>query len=170
MKNAREVIREAWNDYARYVGREYAPFIEEHYMEDAEIAFVTMGAYSKDAVYAAKKLRSKGIRAGVLRIRYWRPFPSQELRKALEGVRAIGALDFSYSFGSADHAGAFFNELRSALYEMQSKPVLMDFMFVGGREPSLANFMEAGRLLEDATKLGRSKKMVRWLTLRGDDV
>ena len=170
MKKAKEVIREAWSDYATYVEIEYPSFIETKYMDDAKTALVTMGAYFKDAVYAAKKLRREGIQAGVVRLRYWRPFPAEELRKALEGVKAVGALDFSYSFGSPDSAGAFFNELRAALYESSSRPHLMDFMFVGGREPSPEHFEKAIRLVQEAAEKDRVKKRVWWLTLRGEDI
>jgi pyruvate ferredoxin oxidoreductase alpha subunit len=170
MKNAKDVIREAWKDYARYVGRDYPPFIETHYMDDANIALITMGAYSKNAVYVAKKLREEGVKIGVVRLRYWRPFPTDELRKTLEGVEAAGVLDFSYSFGSPDSTGAFFNDIRSALYDSDSRPLLTNFMFVGGREPSLKHFEEAARSVKESKEAGKVKKVAQWLTLRGEDI
>jgi pyruvate ferredoxin oxidoreductase alpha subunit len=166
---ARGVIIEAWEAYARLVGREYPPFTESKYMDDAEIALVTMGAYTKDAVYVAKRLREQGVKVGVLRLRYFRPFPSKELTEALRKVKAVGIVDFSYSFGSADSAGVLFNEVRSTLYGVSSRPLLMGFMFVGGREPSVKHFEQAVRLLQEASEKGTVEKPVRWLTLRGED-
>ena len=167
---AREVIPEAWKAYSRFVGREYPPFIESRHMEDAEIALVTMGAYAKDAAYAADKLRRQGVKVGVVRIRYFRPFPNKELIEALSKVKAIGIADFSYSFGSADSSSVLFNEVRSTLYESDSRPLLMDFMFVGGREPSVEHFEQAIRLLQQGAEKGTVEKRIRWPTLRGEDL
>jgi len=168
MAQAREVIREAWRDFAVFVGREYPPFIENMYIEDAEIALVTMGAYAKDAVHVATKLRQEGVKVGVVRLRYFRPFPQGELAEVLGKVKAAGVVDFSYSFGSADSSSVLFNEVRSALYESGSHPLLMDFMFVGGREPSVEHFEQAVRLLEKGAGKGAVEKHVWWPTLRGE--
>ena len=169
MTNAAEVIQEAWRDYASFVGREYPPFIEAKCMEDAEIALVTMGAYAKDAVHVAKKLREGGLKVGVIRIRYFRPFPGKELVETLEKVKAVGIVDFSYSFGSADSSSVLFNELKSALYESSSRPLLLDFMFIGGREPSVEHFEQAFMLLQKGSAKGKIAKHVWWPTLRGEN-
>jgi len=169
MKSAKEVIREAWDAYSRYVGRRYPPFMETVSMEDAEIALVSMGAYTKDAVYIASKLRKEGIKVGVVSVRYFRSFPAQELRETLKEVKAVGVLDFSYSYGSPDSTGVLFNEVRSTLYENDTRPLLTDFMFVGGREPSVTHFEACVRLLQRSIEKGKVEKQVRWLTLRGED-
>jgi pyruvate ferredoxin oxidoreductase alpha subunit len=167
MGKAPDVIREAWRDYARLTGREYPPFIESKYMDDAEIALVTMGAYAKDAMYAAGKLRRQGVRVGVVRIRYFRPFPCREITEALEKVKAVGVLDFSYSFGSAGSSSVLFNEVRATMCESLSRPILIDFMFVGGREPSVEHFEQAATLLQRRADEGTVGELVRWPTLRG---
>ncbi len=169
MKNSRAVIREAWEDYHRHVGRRYPPFVESAFMEDAEVALVTLGVYTKDAVYAARKARERGVKAGVVRLRYWRPFPAEELRTALKDVKGVGVLDFSYSMGSPDFAGAFFTDVRSALYPDGPKP-LVDFILAGGREPSVEHFLDAIGHVHEAAVDGKASKAVRWLTLRGEDV
>jgi pyruvate ferredoxin oxidoreductase alpha subunit len=170
MKNSMRVISNAWKDLARYVGREYPPFIETTLMEDAEIALVSMGAYTKDAIYAARKLRKSGIKAGVVRLRYWRPFPAEELRDTLQDAKAIGVVDFSYSMGSPDSGGAFFNDVRSALYENDSRVRLLDFVFAGGREPSIGDFERAVHLVDEAARDRKVSRIAHWLTLRGEDV
>ena len=170
IKNSKHVIREAWKDYSAYVGRQYSPFIESTFMDDADIALVSMGAYTKDAIFAAKKLKKRGIKAGVLRLRYWRPFPADELRNALQDIKAVGVLDFSYSMGSPDFAGAFFNDVRSTLYQGRSKPPVIDFILAGGREPTVRHFEEAIGLVQEAAQRGGASKIVHWITLRGEDV
>jgi pyruvate ferredoxin oxidoreductase alpha subunit len=169
MAKAREVIQEAWKDYTRFVRREYSPFVEKKYMDDAEIAFVTMGAYAKDAMYIAGKLRKQGIKIGVVRMRYFRPFPSKEISEALKKVKAAGVIDFSYSFGSTDSSSVLFSEIKSTLYDSGSRPLLMDFMFVGGREPSVKHFEHAAELLQQSAEKGKTEKQVRWLTLRDEN-
>lgn len=169
MKNASGVIEEAWETYADIIGRKYPAFLEQDHTEDAEIILVIMGAYTKDAMYAAAKLREQGIKVGVVRIRYFRPFPKKELAKVVAKAKAVGVLDFSYSFGSADDSSVLFNEVRSALYDSVSKPLLMDFMFVGGREPSIEHFEQSVKHLKKSIEKGKTEKLVWWPTLRGED-
>jgi pyruvate ferredoxin oxidoreductase alpha subunit len=169
MKRSREVIAEAWKDFEEYVGRRYPPFVETTLMEDADIAILTMGAYVKDAIYVARKLRKEGLKVGVVRPRYWRPYPAEELRGILKDVKGVAVLDFSYSYGSPDHAGAFYKELRSTLYDSSTRPILLDFLFLGGREPSIEHFEEALRITKESVDKGKASKLVRWLTLRGED-
>lgn len=168
MMKAREVIQEAWKAYARLVRREYSPFVEDRYMEDAEVAIVTMGTYARDALYVAEKLRKQGVKIGVLRLRYFRPFPSNEITEALRNVKAVGVVDFSYSFGSTDSSSVLFNEVRSTLYGSGLHPQLMDFMFVGGREPSVRHFEQVAMLLRQGAEKGTVEKHVWWPTLRGE--
>lgn len=168
MKSSKEVIRNAWLDFDRYVGRRYDPFIEKTLMEDAEIVLICMGAYTKDAIYAARKMRSKGVKAGVIRLRYLRPFPFEELKDAINGINAIGVLDFSYSYGSPCYGGVLYNEIRSALYGNIDIPIV-EFILVGGREPTIKNFERAIEIINDAAK-GKDFKNVNWLTLRGEDI
>jgi pyruvate ferredoxin oxidoreductase alpha subunit len=168
MEQSKEAIRHAWKSYNQIISREYPTFVESSFMEDADIAFVTMGAYSKDAVHVATKLRKEGVKLGVVRLRYFRPFPQKELAEALSKVESVGVLDFSYSFGSADSSSVLFNEVRSALYDSGSKPSLMDFMFIGGREPSVEDFEQAARQLKKTLK-GSAKQKVIWPTLRGEN-
>uniref|UniRef100_A0A7J3ZL68 2-oxoacid oxidoreductase (ferredoxin) n=1 Tax=Fervidicoccus fontis TaxID=683846 RepID=A0A7J3ZL68_9CREN len=173
MKRAyREVIPEAWKLYNEIAGRDYPVYVEEFFMEDAEIALVTMGAYTSTAVTAAKRLREKGIKVGVVRSRYFRPFPYEELRKSLEkeNVRGIGVLDFSYSIGSPNFGGVLYTELRSALYDADIRPLIIDFLFLGGREPGLLHFMKAAEIVKEAVDKGRVEKPVYWLTLKGEDI
>jgi pyruvate ferredoxin oxidoreductase alpha subunit len=166
--NSKDVIRRSWSAYSRLTGREYPAFIECVGMGDAEIALVTMGAYAKDVAYVARRLRQQGVKAGAVRLRYFRPFPNEELTEALKNVKAVGVVDFSYAYGSPNSSSVLFNEVRSALYESSSRPAMMDFMFVGGREPSVEHFERAFRLLQKSVNREPSERQVIWPTLRGE--
>jgi len=115
-------------------------------------------------------MRERGVKAGVVRLRYWRPFPAEELRNALKNAKAVGVADFSYGMGSPDFTGAFFNDVRSALYQNSSRPPLLDFILAGGREPTVRHFEQAIRMMEKAAQTGSVSKIANWITLRGEDV
>lgn len=169
MSNAKKVILEAWKDYSRYVGKEYSPLIETENIEDADIAIVTMGAYAKDVSFAAKMERKKGVNVGIVRLRYFRPFPTEELKEVLRDVKAVGVVDFSYSFGSPDSASVLFNEVRAALcLENSSNPLLIDFMFVGGREPTVEHMVQVIHTIQKSVNGKTIERRVRWPTLRGE--
>ncbi|MEM1620183.1 MAG: hypothetical protein QXU52_05535 [Fervidicoccaceae archaeon] len=171
MKRAyKEVIPEAWKLYNEVAGRDYKPFVESWFMEDAKYALVTMGAYTINAIAAAKRMREKGVKVGVVRSRYMRPFPYIELRQALENVESVGVLDFSFSFGSPYSGGVLYTELKSALYEADVRPLITDFLFLGGREPSVGHFVKAVEIIQKYAELKRVEKNVHWLTLKGEDI
>jgi pyruvate ferredoxin oxidoreductase alpha subunit len=169
MKRAKEVIVEAWKDFERYTGRHYPPFIEAKGIEDADIAVVSMGVYMKDIEYVAEKMRNKGVKVGTVRLRYIRPFPAEELVKLLDGKKAVGVIEFGYSFGSPFRTGSLYHEVATTLYEADSRPVLTDYLFLGGREPKIEHFATVIEKVEKTSKQKPEKK-VFWVTLRGEDI
>jgi len=93
MRDAQQVIREVEEDFAQKFGRRYGP-TEEYRMEDAEVAIVAMGTLGREAQVAVDRLRDGGIRAGALRLRWFRPFPRLDL-----AGREVVVIDRDYSFG-----------------------------------------------------------------------
>jgi pyruvate ferredoxin oxidoreductase alpha subunit len=170
VSKSRDVIKRAWTDYSKLSGREYPAFIECLGMDDAEVVLVTMGAYAKDVAYVTRKVRRQEVKAGVVRLRYFRPFPYEELTEALKNAKAVGVVDFSYAYGSSHSSSVLFNDVRSTLYESGSRPALMDFMFIGGREPSVEHFEQAFMLLQKSTERGSFERKVVWPTLRGENL
>lgn len=171
MKRAKDdVIPGAWKRWGDVTGRRYPAFIDGKHLEDADCVLVTMGAYSKDVEYVVDRLRKRDVRIGSLRMRYLRPFPTEEVQAALANARAIGVVDFSFSLGSPNHGSVLYNEMKAALYDTGSRPTIMDFIFAGGREMTIADLEKAVDLLVKATNEGRTDKPVRWLNLRGEDV
>jgi pyruvate ferredoxin oxidoreductase alpha subunit len=110
MHNARRVIVEVGKEYGRLSGREYGLF-EPYRLDDAEVAVVALGSTCGTAKVAVDRVREKGIRAGVLKLRSFRPFPGEEIAEALRHVRATAVLDRSVSYGLA--GGPVFHEVRS---------------------------------------------------------
>ncbi|MBR2255013.1 MAG: hypothetical protein IJ856_04250, partial [Candidatus Methanomethylophilaceae archaeon] len=111
--NAREVVPQAEGEFMRVFGRKYSGMIEGHLLEDAEFVIVTLGCVSGLCMDVADRLREDGVKAGVLRIRYMRPFPDKEIQSALLNSKAVCVLEKDVSFGNA---GVVFGEVKAALY------------------------------------------------------
>jgi len=170
MKRAKNiVIPEVWKAWGNILGRDCSPFFEETQMEDADYAILSMGAYSRNVDYVVEKMRNSGIKVGSLRLKYLRPFPTEELARALDGVKGVGVVDFSYSLGSPGNGSVLYNEVRAALYESKQRPLIMDYIFAGGREMTLPELENSIQALIESVKKGSVDKPVRWVTVRGED-
>lgn len=99
-------------------GRKYS-FFEEYKLDDADIAIVCMNSTAGTTKYVVDNLREKGIKAGLLKIRVFRPFPAEEIAKALENVKAVAVLDKADSLNAA--GGALFEDVTSAMYVNKNK-------------------------------------------------
>lgn len=127
MLAAAEVVEKAEARFAEVFGRSYPGLVEEYRTDDAEIVLVTLGSIAGLAKQTADQLRDEGVAAGVLRIRYMRPFPAERIARALSGARAVGVLEKDVSFGAE---GTVFTNVNSAL--QQAGSVVPTFNFVGG--------------------------------------
>ena len=136
MKNALSVIQKVNDEYAELTGRKYGNGLVETYrLEDAEIAAVCIGSTAGTMKTIVDELRQEGIKAGLLRLRVFRPLPVEEIRTALENVKAVAVLDKSLSFGG--NGGAVFHEVRHVLYDSKTKPLVVDYVYgLGGRDAS----------------------------------
>lgn len=132
MNRSRDVIKAIGEEYAKLSGREYS-FFQPYRMEDAEIAIVVLGSTAGTARVVVDSLRTKGIRAGMVKLRTFRPFPYLELSELLSPVKAVGILDRSDSFGA--QGGPVFMETRTALYDYDVRPRMLNFIYgLGGRD------------------------------------
>jgi len=170
MKRAKtRVIPEAWRAWGDVAGKETPAFLETKHAEDADYVMLTMGAYSKNVDYVVGKMRDRGVKMGSMRLRYFRPFPTEEVREALDGVKGVGVVDFSFSLGSPSNGSILYNEVKAALYDAEERPRVMGFIFAGGREMKIADLSKAAELLVDSTRKGRADRPVRWMMVRGED-
>jgi len=124
-------IEETFDAFEKLTGRKYN-LVESYDMDDADVAVVCMGTSVETAREVAKEMRAKGIKAGVVGIRVFRPFPFKQVAEALKGTKAVGILDRSSPNGAA---GALFNEIAAALYNEASRPLLSGYVYgLGGRD------------------------------------
>jgi pyruvate ferredoxin oxidoreductase alpha subunit len=138
--NSIKVIREVWKEWEKLFGRKYEP-IQSYRTEDAEIALVTMGSMGETAEIAVDELRKQGVKAGMLKIKLWRPFPHDDLKKAVRGIKVLAVTDRAVSFGGP--GGPVFSEIRSALYDEPVRPAIVNYIIgLGGRDVHVENFMD----------------------------
>jgi len=154
MKNAMRVTQEIHKEYAALSGRSYGDgLIEEYKLNDAEIAIVCVGSTAGTVKIVVDDLRDKGIKAGLLRIRTYRPFPVKEIVKALGKTKAVAVMDRSMSFGG--EGGAVFHEVRNALYDTPNKPYVVNYIYgLGGRDTSP---IQIQGIFEDLLKVLQTK-------------
>ena len=140
MMDSREVIKQADKEYAEIFGRSYNGLIDCYRCDNAEYILVTAGSVTGTARVAVDSMRSKGIKAGVLRIRFMRPFPEQEVRNTLAGAASYGVLDKDISFG---YEGTMFTNVNSALSGTAHIPRGINFIGgLGGRDISVQDIEE----------------------------
>jgi pyruvate ferredoxin oxidoreductase alpha subunit len=129
------VIKQVGAEFAELSGRPF-DVIEGWGMEDADVAIVALGSTAGNARHVARDLRSQGVKAGVLKIRVFRPFPFTEIADALKGVKAVAVLDRSESFGA--EGGPVFLEVKAALYDLETRPIVVDYIYgLGGADVRL---------------------------------
>ena len=137
MRSALGVIREAHADFKRIFGRGGdSPFLDEYMTDDAEVVVIGQGTLSLPMKVAIRRLRKEqGLRIGLVRLKWFRPFPTEEVTRSLRRFKAVGVIDRDYSFGSPYYGGVLYNEIRSALYSQAKRPVIVGFIAgLGGRE------------------------------------
>jgi pyruvate ferredoxin oxidoreductase alpha subunit len=166
MKNALKVIREVHDEYAKISGRSYGDgLLDPYFLNDAEIAIVCLGSTAGTVKTVVDELRAKGVKAGLLRMRTFRPLPVEGIRKALENVKAVAVMDKSMSFGG--FGGAVFHEVRHALYDLEKKPFVVNYIYgLGGRDTSPMQIHGIYRDLQEILRKNRVEKPIQYVGLR----
>lgn len=137
MKNAVPVIGEAEEKFAEIFGRKYSGVIDTYKTEDADYIIITLGSIAGLCRETADKLRANGIKAGMLRIRYMRPFPAKEIADAVRNARSAAVLEKDISFGNE---GTVFTNVNSALHSENVNIPTYNFIGgLGGRNISAAD-------------------------------
>jgi pyruvate ferredoxin oxidoreductase alpha subunit len=164
MINAKKVILEIGKEFAKKFGREYG-FFEEIDTKDADVIMLALGSTAGTAKVVVKELREKGIKAGLIKLRVFRPFPAEELAQALSKAKVVAVMDRSGGYNA--QGGPVYTELRSALYEAPSKPILIDYIYgLGGREISLEEIRQIYGEIQEVQKTGKAKALVNFWGVR----
>jgi len=136
--------------------------------EDAEVILVGMGTLALPMRVAVRRLREQGQKVGFLRLKWLRPFPVAEVQHALSRAKAVGIVDRDYSFGSPFYAGVLYNEVRSALYDLEARVPLVNFIAgLGGREITQPFAAEMFAITQKVAQTGKSDNETHWIGVRG---
>ncbi len=150
MKKAGPVILEIGKEFGKKFGREYG-FFEEYKLDDAEIGIVALGSTCGTAKAAIDQLRANGVKAGMLKIRVFRPFAAEEVAKILAKLKGVAVLDRSDSLSA--QGGPLFTEVRSALFDLKQKPKVINYIYgLGGRDISVDDIKSIFSDLKDVDK------------------
>ena len=164
MKNAKQVILDVAKDFEKMTGRSYGLF-EEYQLEDAEIAIVCMNSTAGTTKYVIDNLRNQGIKAGLLKVRVFRPFPAEEIANALSHVKAMAILDRADSLNAA--GGALFEDITSALYINNIYVPAVNYIYgIGGRDTKDNDIESVFKDLLNIVESGKIDNPYRYLGLR----
>ncbi|MCL2398750.1 MAG: pyruvate ferredoxin oxidoreductase [Defluviitaleaceae bacterium] len=165
MVDAKNVILDVFKEYGALTGREYGLF-EEYKMEDAERAIVVLNSSAGTAKYTCDRLREKGEKVGVIKLRVFRPFPLEELAKALSHVKAVAVMDKADSFSGI--GGPVFTDVRHACYELEKRPHIINYIYgLGGRDVREEDFQLVYAALDEVIKSGKTGEIYRHVGVRG---
>lgn len=168
MKNAKAALLKYSKEFAKITGRNYQLF-EEYKLDDAEIALVIIGSSAGTAKYVTNQLRAKGIKAGVLKIRAFRPFPFDEIGAALKHLKAIAVMDKCTSLNDA--GGPLYLEVRSALYDQPTRPFADNYLYgLGGRDVKAGDLESVYMDLLKIVETGSAGNVHRYLGLIEQEV
>jgi pyruvate ferredoxin oxidoreductase alpha subunit len=167
MANAKQVILDVAKEFEDMTGRHYE-FFERYQMDDADYVIVCMNSTAGTAKFTADELRKQGIKAGVLKVRVFRPFPAEEIAEALKGQKAIAVLDKSDSLNAA--GGALFEDVISGMYLNKVNVPVVNYVYgIGGRDTTVEDIES---VYEDLSKIDTSKKIedpYRYLGVRREE-
>jgi pyruvate ferredoxin oxidoreductase alpha subunit len=164
MKNAKKVIKEVAKEFEKWTGRKYE-FFEKYKLDDAEIAIVCMNSTAGTTKAVVDELREKGIKAGLLKLRMFRPFPAEEIAEALQGLKAVAILDKADSLNSA--GGALFEDVTSAMYVNKKQVPMVNYIYgIGGRDTTTMQIESVYNDLQEIVKTGETGNPYRYLGLR----
>jgi len=163
-ERALEIIPQVRRAFGRKFGREYE-MVETFRLQDADVVLVTLGSMSGTAKHVVNKLRVQDLRVGVVKLGVFRPFPAEELRKALKGKRVVGVLDRSAGLGA--DGGPLRLEVDSALSGTQTQVV----GYVGGLGGRDITETTVGAVFEELLQIrdgARSRPAKPWIDTRDD--
>lgn len=163
MKNSKAVILDVGKDFSSKFGRSYGLF-EEYRLDDADCAVVAMGSTAGTAKVVVDELRNKGLKAGLLKPRVFRPFPKEEIANALSGLKAIAVMDRSDSFNANE--GPVCLEVKAAMFDGGLNKIILNYVYgLGGREIRLEEIEGVYNDLFEAAK-GKKKDKITYLGVR----
>ena len=163
MDQARGVIAEVGKRFEDQFGRGYGGMVEEVRCEDAEVVLVAMGSVVGTSRIVVDRLRERGLKVGLVKLRFYRPFPGEYFKGVSSKVKAIGIIDRDISFG---YEGAVASDIKSALASTGAPPKVINFIAgIAGRDITKENIEDMYNKLFRFVQ-GKDEKEMQFIGLR----
>ena len=167
MRRAKSVIKEVAEDFEKWTGRKYE-FFERYMLDDAEVAIVCMNSTAGTTKAVVDSLREKGVKAGLLKVRMYRPFPAEEIAEALSHLKAVAILDKADSLNAA--GGALFEDVTSSMYVNGKQVPMVNYVYgIGGRDTTSMQIESVYSDLAEIVQNGKIENPYRYLGLRKEE-
>jgi len=164
MKHALRAIPEVDAEYAKVSSRRYG-MLHPYRMEDADVVLMGLGSTMGTVRYVVDELREEGVKAGMLKMRVFRPFPTEELIKVVGDTPVVGVLDKAASFGAP--GGPLYEEVKTAFYDKAKRPLIADYIYgLGGRDASPSLIRDVFMRLEEIRSRGEVTEKVSYMGVR----
>ena len=165
MMDAKEVIKKIGKEFGEMTGRTYG-LIEKYQMEDAEEAIILMGSSAGTAKETVNELRAAGRKVGLIKVRSFRPFPSEDIVEALKNVKAFAVMDKDDSFNG--HCGPMYAEVAASLFAAGvSAPKGISYIYgLGGRDVRVESIAKVFDELKTVADTGAVGETYRYLDVR----
>ena len=168
MRAAKKVILEVAKDFEKITGRKYGLF-EEYKLEDAELVVVCMNSTAGTTKSVVDELREQGIKAGLLKVRVYRPFPAEEISKALSNAKAVAIFDKAEGLSAC--GGPLFTDVTSGMYTNNCNVPAVSYIYgIGGRDTTAKDIKSVYSDLAEIAKQGKVENPYRYFGLkRGEE-
>ncbi|MDH5754649.1 MAG: pyruvate ferredoxin oxidoreductase, partial [Candidatus Bathyarchaeota archaeon] len=164
MENAKQLIPEIDKEYGKHFGFEHGGPIDKYKCEDANLILLTMGTIGREAKISVDNLRKEGFKVGTARVRVFRPFPKEEIRKLAENTQMFAIIDRGISFGME---GFLAEEIKASLYNHEDRPLIAGFVAgLGGRDVTFKTIEKIARKSSEWMQAGKVEKETLWVDLR----
>lgn len=164
MENAKVLIPKIDEEYAKRFGFKYGGLVEKYKCEDAELILLTMGTIGSDAKIAVEHLRQEGLKVGAARIRVFRPFPTEEIKKLSKQTQMFATIDRHISFGME---GFLASETKASIFSQKDPPLVAGFIAgLGGRDVTAETIEKIAKRSLKWMQAGKVEKETEWIDLR----
>lgn len=160
LRESADVIKEVWEEWGKLTGRHYTA-VEEYRTDDADTVFVTIGSFSELGMEVVDRMREKGLKVGLVKIRLYRPFPTEDIVSVLTKFKNVLVIERFLSLGGI--GGPLASEIKTALYQLKDAPIIVDFICgLSGRDVPPEEFFDMYNTAMDGIKDGKLKEFYLW--------
>jgi pyruvate ferredoxin oxidoreductase alpha subunit len=164
MKGTLKAIKTVDKDFEKITGRKLE-YVYPYQMEDAEVAVIGMGSAMGTVREIIDELRLEGIKAGIVKLRLFRPFPVEEVVKSISKVPVLGVMEKAYSIGGP--GAPLYMEVKTVLYDQPKKPLVANYINgLGGKDTSPEMIREVFKSLLRIKEKGAVDEPVSYIGVR----